>query len=53
MTKPGKIANHLAALETYEQALTFLNAEISTGDEYIHTLYTTKVIPRLKLCLQD
>ena len=30
-------------METYEQALTFLSAEIATQDEYIHSLYTAKV----------
>lgn len=46
------MANYVEALETYEQALTYLNAEISTGDEYIHTLYTTKVSFRLLARLQ-
>ena len=36
----------MKALETYEQALTFLGAEVATQDEYIHTLYTAKVRQR-------
>ena len=40
-----------SALETYEQALTFLGAEMSTDDEYIHTLYTAKVSSNLQFQL--
>lgn len=50
--KPREITNLVAALETYEQALTFLNAEIGTADEYIYPLYTAKVSSWLTLRLR-
>ena len=41
--EPEHVTDSLTALNTYDQALTFLNGDENTQDEFIPSLFTSKV----------